>query len=151
MTPAQYARVKEVFAAATEQPDQERAAFVREQFVDSPDLIDEVLSLLGHHDDKTILDEAATTTTAPVSTTAVRPDLPNTRRESTPGRIEVLPREPADTLVVNREIWEESRQLLRRRLSVIATIMALLIAVSMVRLLTYHQPPSVLAAESQPS
>jgi tRNA A-37 threonylcarbamoyl transferase component Bud32 len=138
VTPAQYTRVKEVFAASTERPGPERAEFVRQQCADSPELIQDVLSLLGHHLENTILDDPQATISELAPVPSGKQDVVVARQASTPDKIDLEPRDPADTLVVNRQVWEENRQVLRRRLSVIAIVLSLLIAMSMVRLLTYH-------------
>ena len=114
MTPADYARVKAVFAAAIELPEPQRAEFVERKCASDNDTLGEVLSLLRHHRDDTILDSPP-------------------RRD-----IAITPDARVDPYLVLSDVWEDCRQVLRRRLVVIASVLAVLIAVSTLRLVTYH-------------
>ena len=117
MTPANYAKVKEVFAAAIELPEEQRTEFVKQQGAGEDDTVREVLSLLRHHSDDTLLDD---------------------RVDKSQQTIAASPSQIVDPFLVLREVWEDSRHVLRRRLIVISSVLAALIAISTVRLLTYH-------------
>ena len=116
MTPAEYAKVKEVFSAAIELPEHDRDAYVQQQCVGQDEAIHEVLSLLRHHRDDTLLDQQVT-----AQSIVVAP-----------------PSKVVDPYLVLSDVWEDSRQILRRRLVIIASVMAALTALSTLRLLTYH-------------
>lgn len=96
-------------------------------------IVREVLSLLRHHRDETLLDSQsknpaqADQATQVMATGAIRQSIHF-----------VNPELPSDSFLVQRQVWEENRQILRRRLTVIAVVMSIFIAISMVRLLTYH-------------
>ncbi len=117
MNAVKYARVKEVFSQAIERTDEERAAFVRQQCGGDDQILREVLSLLEHHRSGTVL------------------EVPR----QLPSRPSIVSHpEPVDPYLVINEVWEDNRQILRRRLTIIACVMAILIAISLVRLFTYH-------------
>ncbi len=118
MTPEQYQQVQEVFSAAIQKPPQDRIGFVSNRCSDDRALMLEVLSLLQHHRDATLL------------------EVP--QRQPSPEAVRVEPTAVVDPYLVSKDIWEENRQVLRRRLILIALIMAVLIALSLVRLFTYH-------------
>ncbi len=117
MTPDEYAQVKDVFGQAIVLPDAKRADFVRQHCNDQL-VLREVLSLLAHHHDETII---APQTTVPDSQPLV-----------------VDPPRQVDPYLVLRDVWEDNRQILRRRLIIIAVVMSVLITFSLFRLLTYH-------------
>tara|TARA_R110002073_G_scaffold154287_7_gene309382 strand:+ start:21623 stop:23374 length:1752 start_codon:yes stop_codon:yes gene_type:complete len=118
MTPTQYTRVKEVFSAAIKLPQRDRVAFAQQQCSETPEILTEVLSLLKHHFAGTVLESP--------------PSRPP------PDTIIAEPSSPIDPNLVLKDVWEDNRQILRRRLIAIASVMAVLIATSMVRLFTYH-------------
>ncbi|WP_417735818.1 serine/threonine-protein kinase [Rosistilla oblonga] len=126
----QYAKVKDVFSQAIAAPESQWSAIVAAQAEQDPVVADEVRSLLRHHRDVTLLDSPPQESTEP---TAIMPG--GAVRQAIDF---VDPEVPVDTFLVQREIWEENRQILRRRLIVIAMVMSLFIAVSMIRLMTYH-------------
>jgi serine/threonine-protein kinase len=117
VTPNEYAQVKDVFAQAIVLPEVKRADFAR-QNCDDQLVLREVLSLLAHHHDGTIIDPQKI--------------VPN----SQPSVVD--PPRRVDPYLVLRDVWEDNRQILRRRLIIIAVVMSVLITFSLVRLLTYH-------------
>lgn len=118
---SQHQRVKALFAAAVELPPQRRDQFVNEacptDTVVDRNVADEVRSLLRHHRDDTLLVAGDTTPVQTVVTT---------------GR-----GDPNPDLVLD-DVWQANRQLLRRRLILVAGVLTVLIAFSMIRLVTYH-------------
>ena len=58
MTPADYSRIKKLFAEAIQLPEPEREAFVHAQCGEDSKTEQEVLSLLRHHQDETLLETA---------------------------------------------------------------------------------------------
>lgn len=119
--------VKELFARAIELPGPERTSFVRDQTGDQPDLGREVLSLLEHHVDQTLFSDNARQEqhAAPEPATVGQIVKTNTGDELDPN-------------LVLDDVWADSQQILRQRLSTIAWVMAGLTALSLIRLLTYH-------------
>lgn len=126
MTPVEYDKIKQVFARAVALPRPEREAFVREQCEGNEMLAGEVLSLLSHHSDETILDDAG------LSETLVPPSMTIVAEAETPSL-----GEDSEYLVLS-EVWEDNREILRRRLTIIAAAMIAMIAASFWRLFTYH-------------
>lgn len=118
MNAAQYARAKELFAKAILQPEDERERWVKQQCGADERIAGEVLSLLRHHSDETVLE--------------VPTDLSSTKA------ILVKPSQEVDPYLVLSDVWKDNRQLLRRRLMVIACVMAVLVGISLVRLFTYQ-------------
>ncbi len=114
MTPTEYAKVKEVFARATQLNADQREAFLQQECGADSTTYREVKSLLSHHQDKSIL----------------KPEEPRVSsiEVATPSRI--------DPFLVLSDVWEENQHVLRRRLVIIAVLMAILSAVSMLRLPT---------------
>lgn len=118
---SEHQRVKELFSAAIELPPHRRDQFVGESCSTDSDadryVADEVRSLLRHHRDETLLGAIDTT---PVQT-VVTSDLghPNTD-------------------LVLADVWQANRQLLRRRLVLVAGVMTVMVTLSMLRLVTYH-------------
>ena len=110
------ARVKEVFAAAIARPEKERTAWLRQQCTGDEQILQEVLSLLRHHREQTVMEISPG---APIAATIV-----------------VNPSEQVDSYLVLRDVWEDNRQVLRRRLMIIACVMAVFVAISMLRLFT---------------
>ncbi len=113
---AQYARVKKVFSAAIEQPEEQRAEWVRQQCAGDEQLLREVHSLLRHHRDETLLEALPAVTISP--------------------QVVVNPQGQADSYLVLKDVWDENRQILRRRLIVVAWVLAVFVAISMLRLFT---------------
>lgn len=120
MTPAEYERVKELFAEAVTLPMREQTDFVGQRSEGNTLVEREVLSLLQHHHKETLL--AATTETQIAQTLSVE----------SPGDV--------DPYLVMSEVWEDNRQILRHRLCIIACVMAILITLSLIRLFTYRYP-----------
>jgi tRNA A-37 threonylcarbamoyl transferase component Bud32 len=118
MKAGEYAKVKKVFARAVQVPDDARVAFVKQQCSDNEQVEREVLSLLQHHRQDTVLD------------TPPRTDPSRTLVVNSPSQI--------DPYLILSDVWEDNRQILRHRLCIIACVMAVLIILSMVRLFTYH-------------
>jgi serine/threonine-protein kinase len=116
---AQYARVKELFAAALVRPEPQRAEWLNQQCSGDELIRLEVLSLLRHHRDDTVLES-----------------LP-----AAPLQPAIVVNSPAtdNSLLVLRDIWEHNRQVLRRRLMIIASLMAVFVVISMLRLFTNQQ------------
>ena len=130
MTPAAYAKVKEVFAKALQVPAEDRERFVRNACQDD-ETLREVLSLLRHHKDETVFDE-------PPQHTATIPTASKGNPQALTPAIIPAPRLEADSYVILSDVWEENRQILRRRLTIIAVVWARLMAFSSLRLFTYH-------------
>ena len=119
MTPSQYARVKELFAEAIALPDQQRDAFLEQACHGERDTLREVQSLLSHHREETVLEQSDSEPTIEKG-------------------IVVTPPAAEDPYLVLNDVWEDNRQILRRRLLIIACAMAFLIVVSMIELFTDH-------------
>ena len=118
MTPAEYANIKDAFARAILIPVEQREAFLQKECGVGSVAYLEVKSLLRHHQDDSILSQAD------------RPVV----------SIEVTTPSEADSYLVLSDAWEENRDVFRRRLVIIATIFAILSAVSMLRLATTRSP-----------
>ncbi len=123
MTPQEFAKVKEIFANAIRQPEPSREAFVRQASDQDDTIVEEVLSLLSHHTDDTIL-----------QTAQQQPEADHQEPEFVGAQPSPLELDPN---LVMKDVWEENRQILRRRLLVITVVMGILVACSLVRLFTY--------------
>jgi serine/threonine-protein kinase len=135
VTPEQYAEVRRLFSRAVELAPRERDDFVRKQCADDADVVREVLSLLEHHGDETILDAS------PQHPLTDTPHLDDPQRDvsralASRGIAVHPPRQQLDPYLVLSEVWDENREMLRRRIIVIAVVIALMIAISCLRLLT---------------
>ena len=119
MTPTEYAQIKDIFAKAIALPVNEREAFVRRQCADNPLAYREVSSLLSHHRDETVLEKSHAEPTIEKG-------------------IVVAPPSEVDPFLVLKDVWEDNRQVLRRRLLIIACVMTVVIAISLLELFTYH-------------
>ncbi|MGI9471014.1 MAG: serine/threonine-protein kinase [Rubripirellula sp.] len=119
MTPSEYARVKEIFAKAIALPANQRDAYVHAECADDELALREVESLLEHHREETVLEESDSEPTIEKG-------------------IVVTPPSEADPYLVQKDVWEDNRQVLRRRLLIIACSMAFLIAISLIELFTDH-------------
>ncbi|TWT76328.1 Serine/threonine-protein kinase PknB [Planctomycetes bacterium CA13] len=161
MNTKQHQLVKELFIQAVELEASDRDKFVQERCADAPEIRREVMSLLGHHFQETLLADPPPSETATQRESAARsgpvhqpgtvhqPEAdypagtvhqPDRGRVSKPVRRAVshaLPSD-ADPYLVLSDIWEDNRNILRRRLIVIAYVMSGLIILSMFRLLTYR-------------
>ncbi len=132
MTPTDYARVKEIFDQAVDLPDAQRDAFVRLQCGEDTAVADEVISLLRFHRHSTIL--AKDTVDQALQTSVAAEGVSNSEAPLAKP-IAVDPPVQVDPYLVLGDVWEENRQILRRRLIVVACVMAGFIAYSLIRLL----------------
>ncbi len=119
MNAAQFKRVQVVFADAIKLPEQERIRFIQHRCGDDPTVLQEVRSLLKHHVDATLIEP--------------QPNFA-TREKS----IVVAPNYEVDPYLVLSDVAEDNRQILRRRLMIIATVLLVVILFSFIRLFTYH-------------
>ena len=111
MTPEEYARVKEIFTQAIAMEPAGRDAYIAEKAGTNQSIIAQVQSLLEHHVEETVLDVS---------------DAHDTLHEKI-----VLDAAPeSDTFLVQKDVWEENRQILRRRLMIIATVITTIITAS---------------------
>ncbi len=140
MTPVEYAKVKDVFARAILTPDEDRVAFVKQQCGDDTQVATEVFSLLRHHAENTII---ATDGVESATTVFVNDSLyPGQNSAKSLGDSVVIdPPNEADPYLVLNDIWNDNRQILRRRLIIIACVLTALIAISSLRLFTYDYLP----------
>ncbi|TWU39249.1 serine/threonine-protein kinase [Novipirellula artificiosorum] len=129
----QYAKVKQLFADAIQLSVPKRLEFVERHCQGDDAVRQEVLSLLQHHLAETVLEPVAKRSTTQLSKTQViKTD------ESPKPAIVVAPPTQPDSFLIKSDVWEDNCQVLRRRLLVIAGVMACFIALSMIRLMTYH-------------
>ncbi|MDB4494526.1 serine/threonine protein kinase [Pseudomonadales bacterium] len=113
LTPKEYARVKEIFTQAIAMEPEARDAYIAKTAETDEAMIAQVRSLLEHHVEETVLDASDAHDT-------VNGDI-------------VLDAAPeSDTFLVQKDVWEDNRQILRRRLMIIATVMTIIITVSTV-------------------
>lgn len=126
MNPLDYAKVKQVFAKAIELNVEEREAFVLRECGGDSVVHQEVLSLLSHHQDGSILESS----------------------EEDPGPVERSSSDRPEPFLVSSEMWGENRQILRRRLVIVAVAMAILSLVSILRLLVMPEQDRMAAQES---
>ena len=111
MTPEEYARVKEIFTQAIAMEPAGRDAYIAEKAGTNQSIIAQVQSLLEHHVEETVLDVS---------------DAHDTLHEKI-----VLDAAPeSDTFLVQKDVWEDNRQILRRRLMIIATVITTIITAS---------------------
>lgn len=113
MTPEEYARVKEIFTQAIAIEPEERGAYIAKQAGTNAAIVEQVQSLLEHHIEETVLDTSDAHAT--VNDEIVLNAAPD-----------------SDTFLVQKDVWEDNRQILRRRLMIIATVMTTIITVSTV-------------------
>jgi tRNA A-37 threonylcarbamoyl transferase component Bud32 len=136
VTPIEYSKVKDVFAQAIQTPDEDRVEFVKQRCGDDRHLADEVFSLLKHHADETIMatGDGGLATVASVDQDGLHAGA---AADSAQGKTVVVDvTNPADAYLVLSDVWNDNRQILRRRLIIIASLLATLIAVSSLRLFT---------------
>jgi serine/threonine-protein kinase len=136
VTPVEYSKVKDVFAEAIQTPYEDRVEFVKQQCGDDTRIATEVFSLLRHHADATIIAAGGDTS---VSATPINQGSSHTggAAESRSNKtVEIDVPNQADSYLVLKDVWNDNRQILRRRLIVIASVLATLIAVSSLRLFT---------------
>ena len=113
LTPKEYARVKEIFTQAIAMEPEARDAYIASAAGTEESIISQVQSLLEHHVEETVLDAT---------------DADDTLNDDI-----VLDAAPeSDTFLVQKDVWEDNRQILRRRLMIIATVMTIIITVSTV-------------------
>ena len=113
LTPKEYARVKEIFTQAIAMEPEARDAYIASAAGTDESIISQVQSLLEHHVEETVLDAT---------------DADDTLNDDI-----VLDAAPeSDTFLVQKDVWEDNRQILRRRLMIIATVMTIIITVSTV-------------------
>ena len=74
MTPAEYSRVKEVFARAIDMPRRDREAYLKKACGKDTEIYAEVSSLLEHHRDETIISESEPEMASIEVTTSAAPD-----------------------------------------------------------------------------
>lgn len=129
VTPQQHARVKAIFVEAARRDASERKAYVHEVCGDDQVVLGEVLSLLEFHQDETLLEPADATLTADLDVTGV--DATEVGHDQS---IAVETPRFGDTYLVQKDVWEANRQILRRRLMVIASVMAVFVTYSIIRL-----------------
>ncbi len=126
VSPEERALVKQIFAKSILLPKSERAEFVHQQADQKAAVIQEVLSLLEHHTDLTLLETMAES----------QPQSESSRSESRPDAIFADPSQGVDRNLILKEVWEDNSRILRRRLFAIALVLSVLIAFSMLRLFT---------------
>ena len=113
MTPKEYERVKEIFTQAIAIEPGGRDAYIAQEAGTDSSIIAQVQSLLEHHVEATVLDAS---------------DAEETLHDE----IVLDAASESDTFLVQKDVWEANRQILRRRLMIIATVMAIIITVSTV-------------------
>jgi eukaryotic-like serine/threonine-protein kinase len=113
VTPEEYARVKEIFTQAIAMEPEGRGAYIAKQAGTNAAIIEQVQSLLEHHIEETVLDASDAQATLNDETVL------NAAADS-------------DTFIVQKDVWEDNQQILRRRLMIIATVMTTIITVSTV-------------------
>lgn len=111
LTPKEYARVKEIFTQAVAMDPAARDAYILKVAGSDRSILAQVQSLLEHHVEETVLD--ATEANETVNEEFVL----DAASES-------------DTFLVQKDVWEDNRQILRRRLMIIATVMTTIISAS---------------------
>ncbi len=119
MTPDDFQRVKEIFSRVIRLQPEDRESFLHHVCGDDSTTYREVRSLLKHHhQDKTVIDQ---------------PDEGELDGETkSPSKVEPY--------LVRADTWKESRDLLHRRLTIVATVLAIISAASMIRLIHYNNP-----------
>ena len=136
MTPTEYSKVKDVFAQAVQTPNEDRTEFVKQQCGDDTRIATEVLSLLKHHADATILATDGDTSVSVVPVTPGRSTTGEAAESRSNTKVVVDVPNQVDSYLVLKDVWNDNRQILRRRLIVIASVLATLIAASSLRLFT---------------
>ncbi|MAI71052.1 MAG: serine/threonine protein kinase [Rhodopirellula sp.] len=117
LTPEEYARVKEIFTQAIAMTPEARDAYIAKAAEDDESMIAQVQSLLEHHIEETVLDAS---------------DATDTVNDDVNDNIVLDAAPESDTFLVQKDVWEDNRQILRRRLMIIATVMTIIITVSTV-------------------
>ncbi len=130
MNAAPHAQVKKVFLGAAGLPEEQRESFLQQACQGNASLRRDVDSLLAHHLSQTVL----------ASQPMAGGDQPSPLAQGDADRsvIGCNAESLFDTHVVLADLWEENRQILRRRLLIIAVIMGALMSISFVRLFTYN-------------
>lgn len=113
VTPEEYARVKEIFVQAIDLKPESRDSYVIREAGESDSILRQVRSLLEHHVEETVLEE-----TEPEDTIHEEMVV-NSPSES-------------DNFLVQKDVWEDNRQILRRRLLIIAIVITIMITISTV-------------------
>ncbi|MGB0759151.1 MAG: serine/threonine-protein kinase [Rubripirellula sp.] len=113
MTPEDYARVKEIFTQAIAMEPEVRDKYIAKASGNDQSIFAQVKSLLEHHIEETVLDASET-------------------HETVTDNIVLDAAPESDTFLVQKDVWEDNRQILRRRLMIIATVMTIIITVSTV-------------------
>lgn len=90
----------------------ERDAYIEKEAGSDQSIIDQVQSLLEHHVEETVL------------------DVPDSSEETLNENVLLNASRDSDTFLVQKDVWEDNRQILRRRLMIIATVITTLITVS---------------------
>ncbi|MCP4888675.1 MAG: serine/threonine protein kinase [Planctomycetaceae bacterium] len=121
------ALVKEIFNAGVGLPEGERSEFVRLRADGNQAVEKEVLSLLGYHQEETLLESgAALIGTVAEGVSSVPPES-----------IEIETSAEIEPNLILQEVWKENSRTLRRRLIAISLVLATLISISMLRLFTF--------------
>ena len=123
-----HARIKSIFLEVVEAPEQQRDTILHRVCAGDQELIDEVKSLLDHHDRETLILAGG--------------PAPPTKDEQEVARAESVVPQPKTEFVENTqlvlaELWQENRALLQSRLRMLAIVLVCIMAYAVTaRLLT---------------
>ena len=113
VSPEEYAHVKEIFVQAIELNPEAREAYVIREAGENDAILQQLRSLLEYHVEETVLEESEP-------------------RDTIHEELVVNSPSDADTFLVQKDVWEDNRQILRRRLLIIAVVMTTIITISTV-------------------